>query len=441
MNDQQYVSFSEQAYGIAIVEYCKSHKSVCLTAGDEVAFGSTEGGEVPLLYFLMRDTAREGKATTIIFPDAVCPYTNASSELNCPGYTAENIARNPVSFDILSHESYYDIKSIKAALNLKQHAMGLSVGMHKVFYYQPCSIVGTVEFPSCDGKAVDCPPKFNFHTNTCLKIQGNMYNMDGEFFSHNEMVLEGGHAMTLVGYNDDFVTQAGMQGGFILRNSWQDGMTQAGGARGSHSLMWWMQNISDTDERVICPNSYNPLNWFVCEASSCTSNQTREMARAAIQPLRIKCVDTTGTICTVDDNTVYFVVNYTTVGDSSIVMCFLKATISNGSETPSGSVCTNAPWGLAAMDKITAYFQPPASEIYGPNEDKHDLCGFYFFPYQLLEASMAKFRGFFVTNFDLSFSNSSFIKGSDSNLDYSMITASTLTQDTAAFPEPYPNYV
>lgn len=36
-----------------------------------------------------------------------------------------------------------------------------------------------------------------------------MYNEDGEFFFWDDYVLEGGHAMALVGFNDYFTTRAG----------------------------------------------------------------------------------------------------------------------------------------------------------------------------------------------------------------------------------------
>ena len=53
--------------------------------------------------------------------------------------------------------------------------------------------------------------------------------MDGEFFrlppvSHPAPVLEGGHAMTVVGYSDVYRTKHNQVGGFILKNSWWDGL-------------------------------------------------------------------------------------------------------------------------------------------------------------------------------------------------------------------------
>ena len=59
------------------------------------------------------------------------------------------------------------------------------------------------------------------------------------------LVLEGGHAVTVVGYNDLFVTEAGFTGGWIIKNSWWDGLPPAAHmwnhARGSHTLGYFLQ--------------------------------------------------------------------------------------------------------------------------------------------------------------------------------------------------------
>ena len=46
----QYVTFSKQAYGAVMIGLCMN-QDVCETPGDEIAYNSTEGGEVPLLFF------------------------------------------------------------------------------------------------------------------------------------------------------------------------------------------------------------------------------------------------------------------------------------------------------------------------------------------------------------------------------------------------------
>jgi hypothetical protein len=59
--------------------------------------------------------------------------------------------------------------------------------------------------------------------------------------------------MTLVGYNDHFVSKAGHRGGFIVKNSW--------GAWHSHTLQYFLNEMSPINEAEVCPNSRNPRNW------------------------------------------------------------------------------------------------------------------------------------------------------------------------------------
>lgn len=66
----------------------------------------------------------------------------------------------------------------------------------------------------------------------------------------------------LVGYNDAFLTREGFTGGLIVKNSWADGPYQ-----GSHSLAYWMQEVSDWEERSVCPNSYK---YVVSFATTCS---------------------------------------------------------------------------------------------------------------------------------------------------------------------------
>ena len=68
-----------------------------------------------------------------------------------------------------------------------------------------------------------------------------------------------------------------------LSFSWHDlryGEDPSGrGARGSHSIKYWMQEISQWAERSICPNAANPNNWLSCvlQDPGITSSGARRM--------------------------------------------------------------------------------------------------------------------------------------------------------------------
>ncbi|KUF97413.1 hypothetical protein AM588_10011576 [Phytophthora nicotianae] len=147
LKPDEYVAFSEQAYGVEILKLCtgdadSEQQKACRVAGDEMWMNSTEGGEVPELYYLQSGLKES------IFPQSVCKYyTNPGNDTLCPGLEAAQAAGNPLKFE-LSPET--------------------------------CTL--------CPGDMAT--------TTCCIPLKGGRNrNMEGEFFSHRSMSIEGGHAM------------------------------------------------------------------------------------------------------------------------------------------------------------------------------------------------------------------------------------------------------
>ncbi|KAI9919370.1 hypothetical protein PsorP6_017352 [Peronosclerospora sorghi] len=198
----------------------------------------------------------------------------------------------------------YEDMSVREHLVRKNQAMPLSTPIAMVTHYYPC--IG--RFAS----DIRCQP------NTCTLCPGVI----------EECLLKG----LLVGYNDAFLTREGFTGGLIVKNSWADGSYQ-----GSHSLAYWMQEVSDWDERSVCPNSYNPFNWYQCGkigisltqdnqteeynagVEDCLSEKTKLFADTNIQSLHLKCKKPE--LCRTDGDFTYFVRNTTNWGDQMTVMC------------------------------------------------------------------------------------------------------------------------
>ena len=90
-------------------------------------------------------------------------------------------------------------------------------------------------------------------------------------------------------------SQQGFVGGYIVKNSWWDGLPPGPGwkqARGSHSVAFFMQQVSPADEAAVCPNAHSPQSWYPCgSVRACRSNKTAAFARAANQPLHRTCLD------------------------------------------------------------------------------------------------------------------------------------------------------
>ena len=145
------------------------------------------------------------------------------------------------------------------------------------------------------------------------------------------MILLGGHALNIVGYTDSYTDEWGNRGGFILRNSWDDGLGNAHGSsgRGSHSAAYYMRELHDFDEALMCPNPHDARSWYKCkDAAECTSPLTAVQARVQRKPLELKCIDNSAAVsglCDPSLNASYYLSNLTEWdSDGLFVGCFLR---------------------------------------------------------------------------------------------------------------------
>ncbi|KAG7400597.1 hypothetical protein PHYBOEH_005120 [Phytophthora boehmeriae] len=407
---EEYVAFSEQAYGVEVLKLCSGdadsqQQTDCRVAGDEMWMNSTEGGEVPVLYYLKNG-----------LKESVFPQSSMTTK--------------------------YEDMSVREHLVRRNQAMPLSTPIAMVTHYYPC-IGKFTNNRHCQPESCTLCPGDMATTTCCIPLKGGRNrNMEGEFFSHRSMSIEGGHAMLLVGYNDAFLTREGFTGGLIVKNSWADGPYQ-----GSHSLAYWMQEVSDWEERSVCPNSYNPFNWYQCGnegisstqqgnksqeynegVEDCLSEKTKLFADINIQPLHLKCKDPE--LCRTDEDFVYFVRNTTDWGDHMTVMCLWEY---SAKHRVAREICL--PPMLEVYIALT--LAPVADEV---RENDTDRCGFYFIPYVALRQWIAQFQGFFVNSFDIKWDSQSYAanKALHPELDYSLLEASTKTQNQSNFLGPFP---
>jgi len=253
LKEDEYVKLSEQAYGVVVLDRCQKYPKYCVVPNDAVWLNSTDGGEIPFLYSLP-------DLDNAIVPEQVCVYQpNEGHDTECPNLQSA-LKANPIKFKIKAMTTLYDIDSIKMHLNKYRRALGFSTVMTNVKYFVPC-IGKWAKHPECElvnGICRTFCPVGKFPVGSCCRaIKQPNYNREAEFLSHGETDYEdGGHAMMVVGYNDDWVTTDGSVGGFILKNNWYTNAT--------HSIDYWMSDISRWDENFICPNSNNPRNWYTC---------------------------------------------------------------------------------------------------------------------------------------------------------------------------------
>ena len=240
-----FVRFSRQAMGVNLAHTCAADpNSYCpanIVDGGAVAWGATvegeDGADEHLLYYLRKLGAEHGA-----LPDAVCAYDADADahELECDGLAAA-APRNPLRFTTKSFESFYDIYDIKRALHERRRPLTLGLSMAENRFRVPCTAAAGCT-PSAE-TCVACPTHADYGgeipryggEKCCTLITRPMVSMKGEWRvltpTEGPMVLEGGHAINIVGYTDGYRDDRGNVGGFIVRNTWADGIGKGCAAR------------------------------------------------------------------------------------------------------------------------------------------------------------------------------------------------------------------
>ena len=257
--EDEYLSLSEQVLSIGLVDYCTKHPENKYCLGGPPKNTSADGD--PSWIYYMRDNVAK-----YITPDAVCPYKGTDAEqFECPDF-AKGVEGNPLKFELKDIRGAYTIKQIKELLLEKQQAMTWGHLVLDAAFDVPCDdpnnpAAGSDECAQC------LHPCAQSADGCCSQEVVSGYTQDGIFRTFKQPVIGGGHAMTIIGWNDNFRVEAGTRGhepiksvgGFILKNSWSP-------SRG-HSAEYWAQNISTIEENTICPGETNAKTWMPAKAA------------------------------------------------------------------------------------------------------------------------------------------------------------------------------
>jgi len=458
LKSTSYLKLSPQAFGIAVLDACRAAPDWCFFPEDEIYTGnSTQGGEYTVLWSLrlLRNTSA--------LPASTCPYVPTTGhDRECPGlYKAQ--ASSPLLFHVRGMRTHYERIAMQHALHDRSQMLALSMPLANVKHLLPCT-EATRTAINCDPKSeVTCHacPKQRAYAGVdcCIISERTMNTMAGEFYYLPILPLrrEGGHAVTIVGYNDVFVTEAGFTGGWIIKNSWWDGLPPGPSwkqARGSHSMGYFLQEHSDADERSICPNVHSPRSWYSCDdLQTCRDPRTALYAKTVHKVLRLECIDRSPFakgVCT--KGAFYYLQRTAPWGDEPGDMggglhtsCFIydnpavattDAPESGGvtrrlSSKADGTICTPP----LPLDDLAMIFSPADGEM-APNDP--DLCGFYLMPYSVLDTLSVRFGGMFASELDIVWSAQSYAQAATarrdaSRYDWRAIERDTLEQRVAEF--------
>jgi len=225
-------------------------------------------------------------------------------------------------------------------------------------------------------------------------------------------------------------------------------------------MAYWMQEISAWDEKAICPGPLNPENWLSCVEQEAGPHMGRKknnlspvklgeeydisktcldkdfmdnLLSVSLQPTEFECLD--DTVCDKDKKYRYFLINLEhSVEQDLAKVCMLRYDTTNKEQDV---YCT--PFHIPAQ--IAYWFRPIESQLKVLKDDE-DLCGFWFWPYEMLNKQVGMYNNFYSTYFDIEWDDQSYAANAASHpdLDYSFIKKSTFTQKNMTFetPSPFP---
>jgi hypothetical protein len=290
----------------------------------------------------------------------------------------------------------------------------------------------------------------------CVRVELDARDQTGVFLGAVDpkfMAELGGHAMNLVGYNDEWIYRnrfqsapaAAHKGGFILHNSWRTG---------GHSAEYFFGNQSEENEAVICPNVVAPVNWipaeFGCVANESAANRITSFLNCSSDLPRIRGNGRTAgadllycnhDACNRSAQRLYVLervgrdanVKFTTSGTAEVGLI----TIENASlpYTVGRTTIKGVPfWALSQL------FRPLNASVQANDKDN---CGYWMLPYDTLE-NMQRINwdlldNFRVVDLEIEFTQTSYaLHPNASDYDLTYLNTSTKPRNKARFNGPVP---
>lgn len=451
LKEDEYVKFSVQAFAAKLGNFCMAHKDekVChyggyARPGESV---STNDNQVEAFPYFLKAIS---DLNVSIVPDSVCPYIENEdhvTDFQCDGFE-EAVKKNPIRFTFKGMTTVYDTRSIKQLIYAKQHPLGIGTPLGTINYEVNCSEEPYSQLAQCKNGSYICKGTVD---EKCAVIQVQGRTRDGTFVAIDTAERQnsfGGHAMNIVGYNDNWRylnriagpnSVQNAKGCLILHNSWK---------AGGHSVQYLMGKRTLENEATSCPNHESGENWIPATAECAIANYkditkcSQDIKRVRGHGLTngadvVKCTSTDPFFCQKDafyvlkrksddseDLDVYELPN----GLHSIGMI----TWTNETEPKEIRLQTLPFWALGR------YFTPVNLVENNPQE-----CGFYALPYQTIENMRRRnwdlFDNFKASDYEVEFEPSSYVNAPESkNYDTRFLVNSTYKASDAVFDGPIP---
>jgi hypothetical protein len=363
---------------------------------------------------------------------------------------------NPVKWTLKTISLAYNVLGIKELLYKVKRALGIGTPLPDLVYYVPCTEPWFNTTDTCVSQSVRCPSYIG--TDYCYKLVRDGREQDGVFLAATDpkyMAELGGHAMNVVGWNDDWVyrnrfqtaeASAQLKGGFILHNSWRET---------GHSVDYLLGNQSEENEAVICPNHVAPMNWipvFEHEINWLIGNHTRftnlSSCSADIKHVRGKGLNKGadllyGKVPPLNGTNIrYALARDAGTGDIDVKFLpsglarvgLFEITMANEYTYMRIYISELPFWALSQLFA-------PVPETLVPNEA--DSCGYWMLPYLAIE-NMQRINwdlldNFRVVDIEVEFAPQSYIRHADSRaFNTTLLKASTFRKHPTKFDGPLP---
>ena len=446
LREDEYVKFSVQAFAATLGNWCLAHPTAQVCQYGGFLQHSTDDNQVEAFEYFLKEIP---ELAVSIVPDAVCPYNeqpDSVKNFQCPGYDEANKS-NPIRFKFNGMTTVYDTRSIKQLLYEKQRPLGIGTPLGTIGYEVNCSDPKYANLQQCLNQSYICKGTKDQYC-AVLKFEGR--TRDGTFVAIDKaerMNSFGGHAMNVVGYNDNWRylnriagpnSVQNAKGCLILHNSWMaDG----------HSVDYLLGRRTLENEATSCPNHRSGENWIPATLE-CLVQNNKDVTKCSTDIKRVRGHGLTNGAdalnCTSKDS-LYCQINNTYVlkrkgsgedldvyelpnGLHSIGMITWNET----TEPHEVRIETLPFWAIGR-------YMTPLNVV----ENNEEECGFYALPYQTIENMRRRnwdlFDNFKVSDFDITFDPSSYLNAPESKaFDTTYLANSTHHAAPATFDGPIP---
>jgi len=449
LNPDEYVSFSKQAYGAFIGQNCiASNFSVAPCKHGGLPKNTTDDHKADSIYYFAESFPGLKKS---LLPESVCEYIpkpDPKTDFECPGME-KAIPQNPIEFKIKGIKYASDVYHAKKLIVSSQRPLVVGNPLGQYLYYAPCNSSGWGEHDLCTKESVPCPAGYKEDKCALVSLPGRA--PDGTFLyidDYSRSARWGGHAMNVVGYNDDWIyhsrhttlkSLAPIKGGFIYHNSW---------ASRGHSVEYLLGRRSEENEAVVCPNHEISTNW-IPTTLECIKKNAGDHTKCGKEFSRVrgfgitkhadllKCIDPK--LCDTNKNYVLSQSNGTHQMDVNSKPLFSGLDkVEFITWTKDDDMKTEF-FDLYPFHYLHAAFKPVDNELVKNNEL---MCGYYIMPYAAIEMMNRKtwsnLDNFHVADIDVEYTPASYASQASTQFNYTLLKQSTKKFQKVEFDGPLP---